>query len=216
VTYFIFKTKTADTIVVIPGQVIKNYVTFVSYDANVDIDVTNITGATALAVLINTEVMKVSKPNTLKVFSLNNTSKDFLTLLESSAPSPLIRSLTDDYMIGSYVPQGTDGRPHLFLLFQTKDYNTAYASMLTWEQTIITDMFSLFAINISGSKKDLLNAPWKDIIINNKDARVLLDKNSNPILYYLFIDKNYFVITDNQDTIREITTRLITKNTKPL
>jgi hypothetical protein len=55
-----------------------------------------------------------------------------------------------------------------------------------------------------------------DIIINNKDARVLLNEDGKPILYYMFVDKNNLIITDSIDAIKEIVSRLMLKNIKPL
>ena len=118
-------------------------------------------------------------------------------------------------MVGTYTP-AAENKSHLFLMFEIKDYNQSYAGMLAWERTLLNDMFPFFKIDVSGDSSNLLNTPWKDTIINNKDVRVLYDKNSNSLLYYIFIDKSNFLITDNEDTIKEIISRLLTKNTKPL
>jgi hypothetical protein len=138
-----------------------------------------------------------------------------MNVIGSSIPASLVRSLEDSYMIGTYLPRGEE-KAHLFIMFQTKDYNIAYASMLSWEGTLLDDVFAMFGIDVSGDKKELFDEPWKDIIINNKDARVLSNKDGVPVLYYLFLDKSYFMITDNLDTIKEVSSRMITKNIKPL
>ena len=140
---------------------------------------------------------------------------DFLTALNLSAPGALTRSLTA-YMVGTYNSVDTTQKPHLFLMFQTQDYNQAYASMLQWEPTMLGDVAPLFGIDISGDNNSLLRKPFKDILINNNDARVLYDANGNALLYYIFIDKNDFIITDSQEAIREVTIRLQTKNTRSL
>jgi len=57
---------------------------------------------------------------------------------------------------------------------------------------------------------------WKDIIINNKDARVLVDVKGRPILYYLFVDKSSILIADSDIVIKELIGRLLTKNNSPL
>jgi hypothetical protein len=101
-------------------------------------------------------------------------------------------------------------------MFTIKDYNQAYASMLDWEKVLLSDMFLPFSINVSGDRNMLFEKPWKDIIVGNKDARILYDKEGNDILYYIFIDKSKLVITDNRDAIKEIDLRLLAKTTKPL
>ena len=88
----------------------------------------------------------------------------------------------------------SDGKnSHLFLIFQITDYNLAYASMLGWEKTMIGDLFTLFNIEVTGDNKELLEKPWRDTIINNRDVRVLYNREEKGILYYLFVDKNNFV-----------------------
>lgn len=227
--YFMFQKKNANTVV---EQTISKIDTLISYDDQSYIDTTNIASATDLTNALKLEINKPTKTDTIKSFFLTkNTNgvfgliplKDFLSLMNVTASPSLIRSFSDNYMVGTYTPastaQGTqpaNNKPSLFLIFAVKDYNLSYAGMLGWERTLLSDIFTLFQIDISGDNNYLLNQSWKDIIINNKDARVLYDKSGNALLYYIFIDKNNFVITDNQDTIREISSRLLLKNTKPL
>ncbi|HUC88850.1 MAG TPA: hypothetical protein VMR49_02360 [Candidatus Paceibacterota bacterium] len=217
--YFIFQKKNADNAV---QQAIIKPNALISYDDQSYIDVTNVSSGANLVNLIKSEAAKPEKQGAIKSLFLTANAngstaliklRDFLSLMGVTASSSLIDSFSDRYMIGTYTPAD---KPHLFLLFEIKDYNQAYAGMLAWERSLLSDMFLLFQIDISGSNSGLLNASWKDIIINNKDARVLYDQNNNPLLYYIFIDKNNFVIADSQDTIKEIISRLLTQNTKPL
>ena len=133
-------------------------------------------------------------------------TKELFTKLNFAAPSSLVRSLSDSYMIGTY---NKDSTSKLFLLLKSKDYEYSYAGMLDWEKTLESDLVSLFEIN-----KDVLGLSenkWKDVIINNKDARVLVDTKGRPMLYYLFVDKSNILISDSDITIKEITTRLMIK-----
>ncbi len=119
-------------------------------------------------------------------------------------------------MTGVYQSVDANSKPHLFFLFQTKDYNQSYAGMLNWEKTLFDDFFVLFNIDISGDHNSLFEKQWKDIILNNKDARVLYDIDGKSVLYYMFINKNTFIITDSEDTIKEASLRLLIKDVKPL
>ena len=136
-------------------------------------------------------------------------------------PDSLQRSLTGRYMLGTYTSTEIDAqtntnKPYLFLILQTKDYNNAYAGMLAWEGTLLDDMFPIFGIDMSGDNKQLLGKPFKDILIDNKDARILADKDGNGLLYYILPDKENIVITNSEEAIKEIKSRLITKKIKPL
>lgn len=138
--------------------------------------------------------------------------KNLFSYLGFTAPSSLVRSLSDSYMVGTY----NNGGQKLFMILQTQNYESTYAGMLEWEKTLASDMLNLFELNTNENKLQLNERKWKDIIISNKDARVLNNENDAPILYYLFADKNNLIIADSSDTLKEIISRLAIKNIKPL
>lgn len=140
---------------------------------------------------------------------------DIFSRLNLTAPSSLVRSLSDLYMVGTYTKNGTSD-PNLFLIFKTNEYDYTYAGMLVWENTLSDDMFYLFNLKTKETKIQLEQRKWKDIIISNRDARVLYNEDNNPILYYMFADKDSLAITNSEDTMKEIIARLIIKNIKPL
>lgn len=214
-------------------QSIGNNSTLISFDEEARIDTESANTEIDLAKLINLEVDKSGKPGTIKsIFLTKDTNgtqellgiKDLMSLMNTGAPSALIRTLSDEYMIGTFTdvinPNNTDPsvRPktHLFLIFKIKDYNQAYAAMLDWEKVMLHDMFTLFNIDVSGNRSDLFEKPWKDIVVDNKDARILYDQDGNDILYYIFVNKDTFIITNSKETIKEIDLRLLAKTTKPL
>ena len=203
---------------------INNIETFIAYDSKSNIDVTNATNTNDLLNLINKDP-QVDSPLIKALFLIRKTnsvyevltSNDFLSLIGATAPGALTRSLSDKYLLGKYSnPNATNeqNKSAMFLILETTDYNQAYASMLDWEKTMLKDLFVLF--NISPPNNLLLEKPWKDIIINNKDARVLYGDNGEGILYYVFVNKNDLIITNNTESLREVMARLITKNAQPL
>jgi hypothetical protein len=115
-------------------------------------------------------------------------------------------------MIGTYTKSETS----LFIILQSKDYEYTYAGMLSWEETMAGDMFDLFELKTEENKIEINNREWKDVVMENKDSRILFNEEQKPILYYMFADRENVVITDSKDAIKEITTRLIMKNIKPL
>lgn len=218
-SYFLFK-KSNDT--VSPQQVLKEKESIISYDQRVSVDVTEKKSQTDLFDSIKTDVEKVGKPKSIKEIVLTQKTDtvaeplaidEFLSLMGTEAPSSLVRNLDSDYMIGTYT---AEDRPHLFLIFKIKDYNQAYASMLAWEKTMLHDLFIVFGIDVSNDSDTIFEKPWRDVIIDNKDARILYRRDGSDILYYIFPNKDTFIITDSQEAIKEITTRLLAKETKPL
>lgn len=222
-SYILIQKKKASEI---PAPIITNIDTFISYDSSLKIDVTNINDVNDLMEtikkdsLVDTGLIKALFL-TKKIDGLTGdlTVKNFLSLINASAPGALTRSLSNKYLLGKYFNKNIlngNNESAIFLVFQTSDYNQAYASMLDWEKTMLKDLFTLFSINISNSNSPLFEEPWKDIIINNKDVRVLYGENGEGLLYYVFVNKNNFVITNNIEALKEVISRLIIKNTKPL
>jgi len=203
--------------------IVDKFETFISYDLKSDIDVTKATNINTLLEIIETNQQKIVKQ--IEVFYLTKKTnevietfdlKDFLSLIQTTIPEALVRSLSSKYLIGKYsnLNFSTDenNKSSLFLILETTDYNQAYASMLEWEGTLLRDLFIIFSI--PKPSNFLFEKKWNDIIVNNKDARVLYGENGEGILYYAFINKNDFVITNNLETLKEIINRILKKNTK--
>lgn len=199
----------------------------ISSDNQSIVDATQVTNSDDLINLIKPEIKKINKLDSISSIILkrvdeNNqdqilTSADFTSLLNIGAPSSLLRSLSDSYIIGTYTKPilNPGDKPSLFLMFNVTDYNIVYAGMLQWEKGMFNDLSNIFDINKTNID-EASTTQFKDIIINNKDARVLYDKNGTPVLYYIFVDKNNLVITDSDETINKITSRLLLEKTKPL
>lgn len=207
-----------------PKPVIENIDTFISYDSQAHIEVTSATDAKDLLKLINDD--KTKNSGLIKSFFLEKkinevtqliTSGDLFTLIDSTIPNALTRSLSNNFLIGKFFKK--DNTSDLFLVFQVNNYNQAYASTLEWERTLLKDLFILFQINvpiIDGKENPLFEKQWKDVIINNRDARVLYGENGEGILYYVFVNKDKLLITTDMEAMKEVIARLITKNTKSL
>ncbi len=199
----------------IPNQIV-NEESIISYDKIVKIENTENLTDKLLAVK-----KEAGGTNEIKYILLSKdtngvkekiSTKDLFSLLGFTAPSSLVRSLSDSYMVGTYTTEA----PHLFMIFQTKDYSYSYAGMLEWEKTLANDLIPLFESDTKESKIQIGEKKWDDFIINNKDARTFTNESDKIILYYLFNDKNTLIIADNPDTIKEIISKLIIKNIKPL
>jgi len=210
------------------SQKVENVSTFISYDSSAYIDVTDVNTLSGLLTLLEkegdtdktikafffTEKVNITSGKTTIESSKLINSENFINLVETSIPSALLRSLDDSYLLGEYMninDTGTGNKPSMFLIFKTTNYNQSYASMLEWEETMLKDLYSLF--NISVSNSELFEKPWEDIIINNRDARVLYGANGEALLYYLFINRDKFIITTSVDALQEVVERLLIKNT---
>lgn len=207
---------------VVTEETENNIETFISYDSKTLVDTTSMSLVTDLSDAVNkiktsgliSALFLTKKSETSSVLL---TSNNFLSLIKSTAPGALTRSLSENYLLGKYtsnVVADESYKPATFIIFQTTDYNQAYASMMEWEKTMLKDLFVLFSIDVPKENNSLFEKQWKDVVINNKDARVLYGTNGEGILYYVFVNKNNFVITNNIEALKEVISRLIIKNAK--
>lgn len=194
--------------------------TFINYDNAIMIDTDKINNLMSLTSSIHSKI-KDEKPGINAIFFTNKGDEDedvfmnkdqMLSLIKSTAPESLTRSMTNKFLFGKYKDGNSMTTSSAFLIFEISDYNLAYASMLDWEKSIFNDLFILFDISISDSDSSLFEKDWKDVIVNNKDARVLYGEDGEGILYYSFVNKNTLVITEKADSLKSIITSILIKN----
>jgi hypothetical protein len=104
---------------------------------------------------------------------------------------------------------GSSGEP--FIVLTTASFDTAFAGMLGWEESMSADLSPLFGTPVSSSYNPEVRtdtgtseAYFKDIIASNKNARLLVDENGDDRIVYTFIDKNTIVITTTRDALSDI------------
>lgn len=128
------------------------------------------------------------------------TSSDFFARLNVHAPQPLIRALNPLFMLGIL---GVNP-PHTFLIIKIDSFENAFPGMLEWEPRLAEDLQPLFAENADIPT----NTVWRDVVIGNRDARILPDANGQTALLYAFYENRLLIITDNENTFRSLVERL--------
>ncbi len=159
-------------------------------------------------------VIFFKKENSIDGVSSFLSTQDFISRLQFSIPGPLVRSLSNEMLVGGYSNVDAESNPNLFLVFYTNDYDQAFRGMLDWESNLFSDMVTLLDIKIADENSYLLTKKWEDILIDNNDARILKNELNEPVLYYMFLDRNIFVITEDLPTLRETAKRLRTEKLK--
>ncbi|TSD03190.1 MAG: hypothetical protein Athens071416_251 [Parcubacteria group bacterium Athens0714_16] len=151
------------------------------------------------------------------------TPSEFLNLLEIKLPVSLSKYLSDEFMFGIHSVRNIEP----FIILKTSSFENAFTGMLEWEKTMENDLGPIF---IDGPSKTTnknsteiiadsgtttsesfvnIKKTFEDIVIRNKDTRVLNDAKGNSKLMYLFPDRETILITTNQYTVAEILDRLI-------
>jgi len=160
------------------------------------------------------------------------TTQELFSMMSQEIPDGMYRSLDSNFLLGMY---GYSSPDDIFAVFTISDYDTAFATMLTWETTMETDIGGIF---ISPSKRaTVFNRQYTtpatstdststsstastsdsftfkhdvfvDRVLDNKDTRVLIDSNGNILMLYSFLDKNHLVIASSEQAFREVIFRL--------
>ena len=195
--------------------------TFLSYTNAHFIDSQKIYDSMSLASAINER--SGADTNGINAIFLTKTNEEgekipidkdtFLSVIKSSAPESLKRSMDPDFLLGKVVSKESNESSQ-FLIFKINNYGQAYATMLDWEQALLKDLFIIFNINISESDNSLFEKSWADLIISNKDVRVLLGQDGEGVLFYSFINKKTLVITTSKNALNEIMYQVFLKETK--
>ncbi len=143
------------------------------------------------------------------------TPQEFLAKIGLIIPDNLSRSLTPTWMAGIY--RGTDASTNTaFIILSTDFFQNAFSGMLKWEPSMVDDIASLIPkapIDPSSTSTPIqsffsVQGRYEDSIIKSKDVRSFRDNTGNIRLVYSFIDQKTLVITQNEDTLREIMARI--------
>jgi hypothetical protein len=127
----------------------------------------------------------------------------FLSAVSPNIPQYLLRSFGNKLDLGVYSEENKE----LFLLVSVNSMDNAFAGMLEWEKAIPDEVLPLFSQSANSTNDPLKNKNFQDVVINNKDARVLRDNDRNPVITYSFLDSKTLVITQSDSTLRELINR---------
>ncbi|MCK5588780.1 MAG: hypothetical protein KAI16_00520 [Candidatus Pacebacteria bacterium] len=117
-------------------------------------------------------------------------AEDVFEVLDVRAPYQFFRNLSDDWTVGILSTEGNSP----FLILKMKDFDSSYASMLSWENNLLFDIGGFLSVN-----KKYFAQPFVDLVLYNKDTRVILDDEGYVVFGYSFIDLRTLVFfTDNK------------------
>ncbi len=138
-------------------------------------------------------------------------SQTLLSVIAPGIPEELLRTISpSQYLLGTHVFDGNQE----FLILRVESYEQAFSGMLEWERTMQQELTPLFSRtprpriateNASSTPTiSLRGTPFRDKIVANHDARVILNEAGDILLLWSFVDRNTVVITTNNNTLSEI------------
>lgn len=131
--------------------------------------------------------------NNLLHVSMTMGSEEFFKTIKANPPLELTDSLTDRFMLSKFYLS----RDWPILIFKIRSYELAFSGMIKWEKTMSSDLNEIFFPARPGYS-------FQDKEIQNHDTRVLNDESGDSVLIYSFVNRNYLVIVQNEEPIKEI------------
>lgn len=125
--------------------------------------------------------------------------------------------VSDDFLIGSMLTglkSTTPSAGDFFILLKTRSTADIFGPLRAWEGKMLTDLHKFVGVDLSAETNYLFTKDFEDGIIENKNARILHDKDGGIVLMYIFADDNSVIITNSQPTVHEIILRLASAEKK--
>lgn len=133
----------------------------------------------------------------------------FTNLVESSL-SLEDGSISDNFLLGVVNGNSKD----LFILLKTESMIDVFPLLRSWEDKMFNELAPFFGYFTSQDNKYLATKDFQDEIIENKNARVLLDDSNQIVLMYVFADDKSIIITNTASAVREVMLRLLGSEVK--
>lgn len=135
----------------------------------------------------------------------------FLFLIKSNfIPGDNTLFVNDNFLIGVVNAETKD----FFILIKVRSTADIFDSLRAWEGKMLADLQGFLDITMNSDTYYLLNKEFQNDIVENKNSRILYDKDNNIILMYIFADDNSVIITDSKTAAHEVMLRLASSRTK--
>lgn len=148
------------------------------------------------------------------------TVQELLSTIAPNVPPNLLRTLQPTYLLGVH----SFDENQAFLLLQTDSYETAYSGMLGWEYWMYGDLKPIFnrkpsvqlttntdssaTSTVASNSAQFFNTGFVDKVVENRDARVILNDKGDLLLLWTMLGRNLILITTNEYTLREVVSRI--------
>ena len=209
--------------------------TLLPADLSINLDVSENSPGEIISALVKARdeaVGSLGKVTSINLFSKDASGReifleatDFLESISSRASGRFLRSLLPEFFIGVHIFDGNQP----FIVFKIDSYESAFAGMLDFEPYLKNDLSKFFeskvgiilnptgdsattSENIVEEKLPLAPKSFEDLVVRNKDTRVLRNEDGQVILMYSFANQETLVITTNENTFREALDRLSAGN----
>ena len=143
----------------------------------------------------------------------------FLALIKSSfTPDDSALFVSESFLMGVVNNESTSSSvsagKHFFILLKVRSIADIFDSMRAWENKMFSDLHAFFGVEIESGTGYLLTKNFENGIVENKNARILYDKDNKIVMMYVLADDNSIIITNEQSATHEIMLRLASSQVK--
>ncbi|OGI65678.1 hypothetical protein A2642_00500 [Candidatus Nomurabacteria bacterium RIFCSPHIGHO2_01_FULL_39_10] len=95
-----------------------------------------------------------------------------------------------------------------FILLKVRSNVDVFDSLRAWEKKMFSDLHGFFGVALSPETKYLLIKEFQNGVVENKNARLLFDKENKIVMMYILADDTSVIITNTENATHEIMLRL--------
>ena len=133
------------------------------------------------------------------------------SLIQGNLSLDKVTFLDDNFLLGvvnsDAKPASSVGRD-LFILLKMRSIADIFDGIRSWESKMFYDLHGFFGVGINADTSYLLTKDFEDGIVENKNARILKDKDGKIVFMYVFADETSLIITNTNIATYEIMLRL--------
>lgn len=119
--------------------------------------------------------------------------------------------VSDSFLMGfmnNDTSEGSKDGRDMFILMKVRSMSDVFESMRAWENKMFYDLHGFLDRELTPENSYLLTKNFEDGIVQNKNARILYDKDGKIVMMYVFANDSSVVVTVNEKTTSEIMIRL--------
>jgi hypothetical protein len=128
----------------------------------------------------------------------------FLSIFEMSLVPGDPVFVSDNFLIGIT----NTGSKEFFLLIKVRSMLDIFEPLRAWEDKMFAELSPLFNIEVNSENNYLLSKAWENGVVENKNARILSDREGNIVMMYVFADDASVVVISGRNGARELMLRL--------
>ncbi len=143
--------------------------------------------------------------------------RQLLSLIKSNFIPGSNIFVNDNFLMGVVVndtnPASSAGRD-FFILLKVHSTVDVFDALRAWESKMFFDLHGFFGVDITPQTKYLLTKEFENGIVENKNARILYDKDNKIVLMYILANDTSVVFTNTENAAHELMLRLAASQVK--